>query len=114
MKTKTRKTLPKTAAEITNGSIHIQLIRCGKDSCKCSRGELHTGHYFFTRIRGKLEKFYIRKTELEGFSKIVNQAKSNREDERKRQAFSNNILSEYRSFLTDNSKTINQLKEELN
>ncbi len=43
MKTKSEKMLPKTADEITNGGVYVQAVRCGKASCKCVRGETHTG-----------------------------------------------------------------------
>lgn len=109
MKTKTKKTLPKIPEQIANGSIHTQQIKCGKDKCKCSRGETHTGHYFFTRIEGKLEKFYICKDELKAFSKIVREAQTARESERRSRQFANDILKSYRTFLTDNEKTMNQI-----
>jgi hypothetical protein len=77
-KTKTAKLLPKTANQITNGGIYSQRVRCGKSTCKCSRGALHTGYYFFTRLNGKLIKLYIRKADLIEFSSLVDEAKARR------------------------------------
>lgn len=74
MKTKTAKMLPKTAEQIQNGGLYIQRVRCGKSNCKCARGESHTAYYFFTRHNGKLIKFYVRKSDVAAFSKLVNLA----------------------------------------
>jgi len=75
MKTKTVKVLPKTADEIINGGLYVQSVRCGKKNCKCARGETHSAYYFFTRRNGKLAKFYVRKADVEAFSKLVDAAK---------------------------------------
>lgn len=42
------------------------MVRCGKPSCKCARGELH-GPYFYRFVweGGKQRKCYVRKEELQ-------------------------------------------------
>jgi len=67
--------LPKNAAEISNGDVYLQQIRCGKPNCKCVRGELHTAYYFFTRVNGKLTKTYIRKSQRLAIMGIAFEAK---------------------------------------
>ncbi len=76
---KTRKTLPKTAHEISNGGLYRLSVRCGKVNCKCAKGELHPGYwYFITRIEGKLHKYYIPKDAVEGLAKVVAEARAKR------------------------------------
>ncbi len=57
MKTKPTNPLPKTL----HGAVCKQMVRCGKDPCKCARGELH-GPYFYHFVRrdGVLVKRYVR------------------------------------------------------
>jgi hypothetical protein len=61
MKTKPENPLPKTLP----GAVCAQMVRCGKPSCKCARGELHGPYYYhFTRQRGVLVKRYVRASEV--------------------------------------------------
>lgn len=48
------------------GAVCAQMVRCGKPSCKCARGELH-GPYFYRFVweGGKQRKRYVRKEELQ-------------------------------------------------
>lgn len=110
MKTKTQKVLPKTASEITNGGIYSQRVRCGKSNCKCANGEHHTGYYFFTRRRGKLVKLYVRKAEVEAFSKIVEQASIQRRHKRRAVKVSAELLSKFRVDLWRNDGLIRNLR----
>jgi hypothetical protein len=111
MKTKTAKMLPKTVEQITNGGIYIQRVRCGKSNCKCARGTLHTGHYFFTRLNGKLIKRYIRKAEFAVFFSLVNEARAGRRDRRQVLRNSAEMLKGFRLELSDNKLLINSLKK---
>jgi hypothetical protein len=62
MKTKTQKVLPKMMA----GTVHAQYVRCGKQNCKCGRGELHGAYFYhFVRVGGKLRKRYLKAVEVE-------------------------------------------------
>lgn len=79
-KTKTAKMLPKTVYEIENGGIYAQSVRCGKLNCKCAKGKLHLAYYFFTRLNRKLVKFYIRKSQVDSFTQLVNEAAELRQE----------------------------------
>ena len=71
--------LPKTLNEISNGGLYRQAVRCGKPRCRCATGQLHPGYwYFFTRIAGKLHKYYVAKGEVEGFAVALAEAKNER------------------------------------
>ncbi len=111
MKTKTAKTLPKTAFEIQNGGVYLQRVRCGKANCKCARGENHLAHYFFTRRNGKLVKFYIRKADVETFSEIVKLASFNRKKKRLSVKESNQLLRQLRESILD-YETMTKLHKE--
>jgi hypothetical protein len=57
MRTKQTNPLPKTAP----GTVCAQMVRCGKQNCKCARGELHGPYYYhFVRIKGVLVKRYVK------------------------------------------------------
>ncbi len=62
MKTKTENPLPKTLP----GTDCAQMVKCGKPTCKCARGELHGPYYYhFVRQDRVLVKRYIRATAVE-------------------------------------------------
>lgn len=62
MKNKTEDSLPKKMP----GSVHAQYIRCGKQMCKCTRGELHGPYFYhFVRVSGRLTKRYLKTHEVE-------------------------------------------------
>jgi hypothetical protein len=47
------------------GAVCRQMVRCGRENCKCSKGELHGPfHYRFYYVAGKLRKKYVRKQDL--------------------------------------------------
>lgn len=110
MKTKTQKVLPKTAAEILNGGLYSQRVRCGKSNCKCASGEHHTAFYFFTRRNGKLVKLYVRKAEVEAFSEIVERAVVERRHKRQAVKVSAELLSRFRADLWRNDGLIRSLR----
>jgi len=57
MRTKQQNPLPKTAP----GTVCAQMVRCGKQTCKCARGELHGPYFYhFVRVDGVLVKRYIK------------------------------------------------------
>ncbi len=42
------------------GSIHSELVKCGKKSCKCNKGNLHGPYFYLYRYEGgKLKRSYI-------------------------------------------------------
>ena len=111
MKTKTAKVLPKTAEDIPNGGLYSQRVRCGKANCKCARGELHTGFYFFTRRNKKLVKIYVRKAEIECFAGLVRQSVSDRKQNRRTSKSNFVLLKEMRQMLRERNQLIKSLKE---
>ena len=111
MKTESEKTLPKTIAEITNGGIYVQRVRCGKSNCKCSRGELHTAHYFFTRRNGRLIKIYVRKADVAAFTDLVNQATLKRQRQRQSTKILNKLLRELRDTTRQYEELIKQYRD---
>ncbi len=101
MKTKTTKVLPKTAGEIINGGLYLQRVRCGKQNCKCARGETHSAYYFFTRRCGKLIKIYIRKADVKAFSELVNLASVERAQRRQSAQSSGALLKRLRESVRE-------------
>jgi hypothetical protein len=83
MKTKNEILLPQIAEEIKNGGVYVQRRRCGKSNCHCVSGELHTGYYFIRRVKGKFIKTYIRQSEVEQITEIVNKASADRREKRR-------------------------------
>jgi hypothetical protein len=62
MNTKTQKLLPK----MMPGTVHAQFVKCGKQNCKCSRGELHGAYFYhFVRVGGRLRKRYLKADQVE-------------------------------------------------
>lgn len=113
LKTKSKEMLPKTAAEILNGGIYRQQVRCGKRNCRCARGEKHTGYYFFTRIGGKLRKRYIRKDQLEKFTEIIIKAFVDRKMDRWRNQLARTLSKKHFSTLRDQDSLLISLKRKL-
>lgn len=57
VRTKQPNPLPKTAP----GTVCAQMVRCGKQNCKCARGELHGPYFYhFVRVDGVLVKRYVK------------------------------------------------------
>ena len=63
---KTADSLPKILRLAgSGGSLQAQRVRCGKPNCRCARGELHEGYYyFFLRTPAGLHKFYVRRADV--------------------------------------------------
>lgn len=56
--------LPKIS--ILRGTVHAQMIRCGRSNCRCTRGQLHGPYYYrFFREGDKLTKKYVKLSEVE-------------------------------------------------
>ncbi len=114
MQTKTAKLLPKTAGEISSGGVYRQRVRCGKQNCKCARGETHTAFYFFARRNGKLVKTYIRKADVESFSEIVNQATAQRTHKRRSVKQSNELIKHLRESVREYEQISKLYKQNYN
>ena len=112
MKTKTAKVLPKTAGEIANGGLYLQRVRCGKQNCKCARGETHPAYYFFTRRAGKLIKIYVRRSEFDEFARLVVQAAMKRKERQQTAKVNSDLLRQLRRALRERESQIKSLKGE--
>ena len=59
--TKNAETLPK----MLPGTVCAQLVRCGRPTCRCARGELHGPYYYrFFRHGGRLKKAYVKQADV--------------------------------------------------
>ncbi len=110
MKTKTAKMLPKTANEIANGGLYLQRVRCGKQNCKCARGETHTAYYFITRRAGKFVKIYVRRSEFDEFVCLVVQAAMKRKERQQTAKINSDLLKALRRDLREREAQIKSLK----
>ena len=105
---KIEKMLPKTAVEIINGGVYEQSVRCGKSNCRCARGELHQGfYYYFTRVNGRLRKAYIPKKFVEELTTLVAAARATRTNDRSILARNREALREMKDLLRDRKFQIN-------
>lgn len=111
MKTKSEKVLPKTSDEIRNGGVYSQRVKCGKKNCRCARGDAHTAYYFFTRIGGKLKKFYVRKSEIKRFVEIAREASDERKRIRQINKSNMNLLKRLHRDLREKQSVIKLHKE---
>ena len=111
--TKNAKSLPKTASQILNGGLYLQGVRCGKPNCKCARGELHTAYYFFTRRRGKLTKTYVRKADVEEFSRLVEESAERRSQVRYEREYMKDLFRRLREQNRRSEAVLKQAKEYL-
>lgn len=111
MKTKTTKSLPKTTREIKTGGVYLQRVRCGKSNCKCARGDTHTAYYFFASRNGKLTKTYIRKSQVEEFSRLVARAVAERRLQKQNDKSGWDSLKQLRQSLREQDSIIYSLKE---
>jgi hypothetical protein len=47
---------------VENKTYRLEWVRCGKEKCKCARGEMHGPYWYsYVRIKGKLKSQYIGK-----------------------------------------------------
>ena len=114
MQTKNPKVLPKTAAEISNGGLYQQAVRCGKSGCRCASGDLHQGYYYFIRrINGRLRKTYIPKPQVALVGRLVEEARRRRKVERETTRTSRQLISELREILREHEPMIRTLGEAL-
>lgn len=54
------------------GSLQRQRVRCGKPNCRCARGQLHEGYYyFFMPTPAGLAKFYVRRGDVPAVRAVI-------------------------------------------
>ncbi len=101
IKTKTQKVLPK----ILSGSAHQQFKKCGKQNCKCIRGQLHGPYYYrFARIDGKLRKRYLKADEVEAVQSACQLRQTEQKAQRRKSQTAWNQLRELRDSLREYQK----------
>lgn len=66
---KTINSNPAIKTEFVCGFIQKAKIRCGKNTCKCARGEQHTAFYHVWYTNGKRYRKYLRKSDVESVRK---------------------------------------------
>jgi hypothetical protein len=49
---------------MVRGSLIHNRVRCGKPTCKCARGEVHSAYYLSRRIEGKTRMDHIAKDQV--------------------------------------------------
>lgn len=45
--------------DLMKGSLALTYRSCGKEGCKCQRGEKHKGYFFSYRVKGKPKVIYV-------------------------------------------------------
>lgn len=94
--------LPKKIDQISNGGVYHQAVKCGKANCRCSRGELHSGYYyFFTRMERRLKKIYIPKQMVNAVADLAENAAATRRAARHMTSESLGKLREFRMRLRE-------------
>ena len=71
---KTPDTLPKILdVARRTGSLCAQSVRCSKPGCRCSRGKLHEGYYYFFWVTpsGRLSKRYVRRGDVPAVREVI-------------------------------------------
>lgn len=77
VETEPNNSLPKTLP----GAVCAQMVRCGKPTCKCARGELHGPYFYqFVRVNGVLVKRYVKAKDV---AQVRAACQARREEERR-------------------------------
>jgi hypothetical protein len=112
LKTKSLNKLPKTPAEILNGGVYQQLVRCGKSNCRCASGDLHKGYYYYIRrVNGRQRKTYVPKQEVQAVSKLVRDSRAARQVEKSIQVSNDELLATLREQMHGNDSVIKNLAD---
>ncbi len=110
LKNKMGKMLPKTAAEINNGGLYHQSVRCGKSNCRCASGDLHQGYFYFIRkVNGRQRKTYVPKNEVGQLSALIHRSRTDRRNQRLMSVRAREILLELREQLRAHDFVIKNL-----
>ena len=85
--------------KIMKGSVHTQFVRCGKQNCRCARGELH-GPYFYHYFRdgAVLSKRYLKASEVE---EVRAACLARQKNEQQRRASDRVFWQKFRAFRTE-------------
>src|SRR5687768_14229091 len=105
------KMLPKSPAEITNGGLYHQAVRCGNAKCRCAAGALHEGYYYFIRrIDGRLRKTYVPKQQVDRVFLLVQESRRRRRLKRQARAESTALLADFSATLRENETLVECLR----
>ncbi len=95
-----KKTLPKTAGELTNGGVYRQQVKCGKPNCRCRvPGESHVAFYFIARSGGRQYKRYLRQSDVDAMSRLVQTSRELRSTRRQIVLENKTKLQQFSEFL---------------
>ena len=74
--TKTKNANPATKmSDLLNGHIQKRRVRCGKQNCKCAKGEFHTAYYHIWHKGRQRFQRYVKQSQVEN---VRNACKLNR------------------------------------
>jgi hypothetical protein len=92
------------------GAVCAQMIRCGKPTCKCGRGELHKAYYRFVWQNGKQHKFYVRRDEVEQVRQACDAHRGEVKKCRAQRMAAQTLIRSLRAGLADFDQLIAQLR----
>lgn len=69
--------------EITAGKVTHLEVKCGKKSCRCTRGEKHPAHFLYVARGGPLKRIWIPKKDLASLEPRSERYRHFREDRAK-------------------------------
>ncbi len=52
-------------SELLNGHLQKRRVRCGKQNCKCAKGEPHTAFYHVWHCNGRRYQKYVRRSQVD-------------------------------------------------
>lgn len=108
MRTKQENPLPKIAP----GAVCTQMVRCGKKSCKCARGELHGPYFYhFERVDGVLVKRYVKAKDVAAMRAACETRRRQEEWRRLIHKTSSRVLAEAVEQLRSYEKQLSKLTE---
>jgi hypothetical protein len=65
--------------DVMKGSLAESSRTCGKQGCKCQRGQLHHGYFFSFWVKGKAKMLYVPKRSYPQVQKLINNWKHHKD-----------------------------------
>jgi hypothetical protein len=110
MKTKLKDLLPK----MMPGAVCAQMVRCGKQNCRCASGDLHGPyHYHFSRTGGVLVKQYVRARNVETVRAACNALRTRENQERDLLRTNMRRLSSLVELVRDGERSVSEIRANL-
>ncbi len=66
-------------SDMMKGSLAESARKCGKQGCKCQRGQLHHGYFFSFWVKGKAKMLYVPKNSYSQVQKLINNWKHHKD-----------------------------------